>query len=179
MPRAFTAQSREERRFLGGPQFQQLADFGADVAPLLPETHAEATPQPGIEFGQRAVVLGEPKVLDPAADVLVECANPVGHRDAPASSRELAQAVTKVLEGLGGPIDARALEGKPYERALLGWSHRTLGLIDLQLEVLLEKASQTGFNAFARPLAFDDDEKVVAIASESVTAPFQFLIQVV
>jgi hypothetical protein len=45
--------------------------------------------------------------------------------------------------------------------------------------VVREQASQTGFNAVARPLAFDDDEKVVARASEAVTAPFQFLIQVV
>src|SRR5713101_7931149 len=179
MPRAFTAQSREERRFLGGPQFQQLADFGADVAPLLPEAHAEATPQPGIEFGQRTVVLRQAKVLHPAADVLVECANPVGHRDAPASSGQLAQPVAKVLEGLLGPIEARALEGKPQEHTLIGWPDRTLALIDLQLEVVLEKPSETGFDPVARSLAFDDDEQVVAIPREPVPASFQFLIQVV
>jgi len=57
--------------------------------------------------------------------------------------------------------------------------YRTLGLIDLQLEVLPEKPSQTGFDALARPLAVDHDEKVVTVAGEVVAASFQFLIQVV
>src|SRR5712692_10897007 len=104
MPRPFPTPGREERRCLGGPQFEQLSDFGAHVAPLLPEAHAEAATQPGIECGERAVVLGEPKVLYPAADVLVEFANPVGHRDAPASPGQLPQPMAKVLERLGGPI---------------------------------------------------------------------------
>ena len=54
-----------------------------------------------------------------------------------------------------------------------------LALINLQLEVVLEKPSQTGFHPFACSLAFDDDEKVVAVAREPVSAPFQFLIQVI
>jgi hypothetical protein len=45
--------------------------------------------------------------------------------------------------------------------------------------VVLEKASQTGFDPVACPAAFDDDEKVVAIAREPVPASCQFLIQVV
>ena len=106
-------------------------------------------------------------------------ANPVGHRDAPASPGQLTQPVAKVLEGLVGPVDARAVEGKAQEHALFGRTDRTLALIDLQLQVVLEKPSQTGFDAFARALAFDDDEEVVAIASELVSASFQFLIQVV
>jgi hypothetical protein len=54
-----------------------------------------------------------------------------------------------------------------------------LALINLQLEVVLEEPSQTGFHTFACSLAFDDDEKVVAVAREPVSAPFQFLIQVI
>src|SRR5216684_3683182 len=120
MPRAFPTQRGEDRRCLGRPQFEQLSDFGAHVAPLLPEAHAQATTQPGIEFGERAVVLGEPKVLYPAADVLVEFANPVGQRDAPASPGKLTQPMAKILERLGGPIDARAVERKAQERAFVG-----------------------------------------------------------
>jgi hypothetical protein len=77
------------------------------------------------------------------------------------------------------PINARTVEGKAEKRAGIGWPHRTLGLIDLQLEVLPEKPSQTGFDALARPLAVDHDEKVVTVAGEVVAASFQFLIQVV
>ena len=68
--------------------------------------------------------------------------------------------MTKVVERLRGPIDACAVEGKAQKHARLGGANRTLGLIDLQLEVLLEKASQTGFDTVACPAAFDDDEKV-------------------
>ena len=160
MPRAFATQRGEERRFLGGPQFQQLPDLGPHVPPLLPETHAQAATQPGVEFGQWAVVLREPKVVDPTPDVLVELVNAVGPGDAPTSPGELAQPVTKLLKGFGGPIDARAVEGKAQERALIGWSYCTLGLSDLQLEVLLEKPSQPGFDAPACPLAVDYDEEV-------------------
>ena len=164
---------------LGGPQFEQLADCGADVAPRLPEAQAEATPQPGSEFGQRTVVLRQAKVLHPAPAVLVEFANPVGQRDAPASSGQLAPPVAKVLEGLVGLIDARALEGKAQKHALIGRADRTLGLIDLQLEVVLEKPRQTGFDPVARSLAFDDEEKGVALAREPVPASFPFLLPVV
>jgi hypothetical protein len=83
----------------------------------------------------------------------------------------LAQVVAEVLERLGGPVDARAVEGKAQKHALLGGADRTLGLINLQLEVLLEKASETGFDALARPLAFDDDEKVVTVAGEEMPTP--------
>lgn len=163
MLRAFATQRGEDRRFLGGPQFEQPSDFGAYVAPLLPEAPAKVTPQPGIKFGQRAVVLRQAKVLHPAPDILVEFANPVGHRDTPASPGELAQLVTKVLEGLGGPIDTRALKGKAQEHTLLGGADRTLTMVDLQLEVVLKKPSQDGFHALTCALAVDDDEKVVAI----------------
>jgi hypothetical protein len=70
-------------------------------------------------------------------------------------------------------------EGKAQEHTLSGWPDRTLALINLQLEVVLEKSSQTGFHTFACPLAFDDDEKVVAVAREPVSAPVQFLIPVI
>jgi hypothetical protein len=71
------------------------------------------------------------------------------------------------------------VEREAQEPALVGGSDRTLGLIDLQLQVLLEKASKTGFDALPGPLAFDDDEEVVTVAGEVVAASFQFLIQVV
>jgi hypothetical protein len=57
MPRAFATQRGEDRRSLGGPQFQQLSNFGLHGAPLFPETPAQAATQPGIEFWERTVVL--------------------------------------------------------------------------------------------------------------------------
>ena len=120
MPRTFAAQRREDRRLASRPQLEQLPDFGPHVAPLLPEAHTQAPSQPGIQFWEWAVVLREPKVVYPASDILVELANAVGQRDPPATPRELTQPVTKVLEGLVGPIDARPVEGEPQERAVIG-----------------------------------------------------------
>jgi hypothetical protein len=57
-------------------------------------------------------------------------------------------------------MDAGPVEGKPQEPAGIGWPHRTLGLVDLQLQVVPEKPSHTGFDALACPLTFDDDEEV-------------------
>jgi len=87
--------------------------------------------------------------------------------------------MTKILECLMGPVDARALEGKPQEHTLSGWPDHTLALINLQLEVVLEKPSQTGFHTFACSLAFDDKEAVVTGAREPVSASVQFRIQVI
>ena len=56
MPRALATQRGEERRSPGGPQFQQLPDFGLHGAPLFPETQAQAATQPGIEFWERTGV---------------------------------------------------------------------------------------------------------------------------
>ena len=138
MPRTFATERGEDRSLASRCQLEQLPDFGPHVAPPLPEAHAQAASQPGIEFREGAVVLREAKVVYPAPDILVEFADTIGHRDAPASPRELAQAMAKVLERLKGPIDGRAMEGKARERAVIGRPHRTLGLIDLQLQMLLE-----------------------------------------
>jgi hypothetical protein len=53
------------------------------------------------------------------------------------------------------------VEGKAQEPAFSGWPYRTLGLIDLQLQVLPEKPRETGFDPLARPSAFDYDEEVI------------------
>ena len=45
--------------------------------------------------------------------------------------------------------------------------------------MLLEKPSQTGFEAVPRTPTFDYDEEVITVAGEAVAAPFQFPIQVV
>jgi hypothetical protein len=179
MPRAFATQRGEERRFLGRPQFQPLPDFGVDGAPLLPEAPAQAAPQPGSEVGQRAVVLGAPTVLYPASNLLIELGDPVGHGDAPASPGQLAQPRAKGLKRRGGPRDACPVEGKAQEPAFSGWPDRTLGLIDLPLQVVLEKPSETGFGPLARPSAFDSDEEVSTVGGEVLPAPLQFLIQVI
>jgi hypothetical protein len=87
--------------------------------------------------------------------------------------------VAEVLERLGRPLAARALEGEAQEPAFIGGSHRTLSLIDLQLEALPEEPRQTGFDALARPLAVDPDKEVGTVAGEVVAASFQFCVQVV
>jgi hypothetical protein len=87
--------------------------------------------------------------------------------------------VAKVLDRLGRPVDARSLEGEAQERAFLDRADRTLLLIDLQLEMGLKKAPDTGFDAVPGPLAFDDNEKIVALACEPVSASFQFLVQII
>lgn len=177
MPRPFATQRGEDRRFLGGPSFEQFPDFGPQIAPLLPEAPAQAASPPGSEVRPRAVVLREPKVRQPAPDRLLEPTGAVGYRDAPASPRELTQLVAKVWEGRGGPREARAVESKAQDRALMGDSHRARGLVALQLQGPLEEPSPTGFAAVPGPPAGDDDQKVVTLPGKPRAASFQFLIQ--
>ncbi len=90
---------------------------------------------------------------------LLELADTVGQRDTPASPGELTQAMAEIVESLVGPVEARALEGKAQERALISCPPRALGLVDLQLQVPLEELTQIGFEAVTRPPAVDDDGK--------------------
>jgi hypothetical protein len=87
--------------------------------------------------------------------------------------------VAKVLKRFGRPIDARPLEGEAQEHTLTGRANRPLPLIDLQLEMGLKKARDTGCDAVPGPLAFDDKEAVVTGAREPVSASVQFRIQVI
>ena len=87
--------------------------------------------------------------------------------------------MAKVQDSLLRPLAARAVEGNPQEHTFLGRTDRTLALLNLQLQVVLEKPSQTSFDAFTGARACDDEEKVGALASEPGPASFQFLIQVV
>ena len=57
--------------------------------------------------------------------------------------------MTEVLDRFGRPVDARPLEGKAQERAVLDRADRTLLLIELQGKLGAEKPRDAGFDAFA------------------------------
>jgi hypothetical protein len=66
------------------------------------------------------------------------------------------------------------VDGKAHEATVLGWSPRPLALLALQLELLPEKPSPTGFAALPRSLALDDAQKVLTVTGEAVAAACPF-----
>jgi hypothetical protein len=74
--------------------------------------------------------------------------------------------VAKVLKGFVRLVDACVLEGKAQKHTLFGRADRPLALIDLQLEVLLEKPSQAGFHAFAGPLAVLNERERIRLSGK-------------
>ena len=94
-----------------------------------------------------------------------------GHSDAPPSPGQLAQPVTKVWQRLGGPVDACAVNRKAQKPVLSGGADRPLGLVNLQLEVLPEKAGETAFDALVRSSAFDHAQDVITEVGEEMPPP--------
>jgi len=84
--------------------------------------------------------------------------------------------VTEVLDRRGRPVDARSLEGEAQERAVLGRANPALLLLAFQVEMGPKKPRDTGFDAFACSLTFDDDQEVLPGAGEARAASFQFLV---
>ena len=94
-------------RLAFAPQLQQVANPGAGFAtyihvgrpsgqpaavqnrsrqfcaPLFPVAHPHPSSQPAVQFGDRAVVVGDAEIAHPATDILGEFLEPVFHRHAP------------------------------------------------------------------------------------------------
>ncbi len=88
-PGAFSCQAHGNSYTRMGAEPEKVANFCADVAPLLPIAHAHAPSQPMIYFRNRSIVLRYSKVVHPAANILSKLLISVFHRYKPASAGQV------------------------------------------------------------------------------------------
>ena len=155
MPVAFAAHGGQDGLALARSQGQEVADLGAHVttyfpvgrpsgqptavqnrsrrfcAPLFPVTHADAPPQPLIQFGDRAVVVVDTEVSHPPSDVLGDFPEPVIHRDPPAAAGQAAKLIAEILEGAIRPTQLGSPKGKAEKLTLVDLHDPAFGLVDL------------------------------------------------
>jgi hypothetical protein len=101
-----------------------VAHFRAGATPLLPITHAQAAPEPVVDFRDRPIAIRDPEVVHPAAEIPGELAEPKIHGDKPTPARELFDTTLEFPEGLLGPADANPSEGKAEKGGLSTRSSR-------------------------------------------------------
>ena len=178
-PGSLTAHCHGNGRRKRGAEPEKLTHFRAGTAPLLPVTHAHATSNPVIDFGNWPVVVGDPEVVHPAAQILCELFEPVVHGDEPAPARELFDSTLDFLKGLFGPADAAPTEGEAEEGGLIGWRHPALFLVDPELESTLEKALNASHHPLPGPLTFHQDDEVVGVPGEMMTAALELFVQII
>jgi hypothetical protein len=77
------------------------------------------------------------------------------------------------------PAQFASPEREAQKAALLDLRHLALVLVDRQLEPPAEVGGQTGFDALARPNAFDQHQQVIGIPCKTVPPSFQFPVQIV
>lgn len=178
VPIALRTHGREDRLLLPDAQRQQVVNLGARLAPLFPVAHAHAAAQPRFQLGDRAVVLGDAEVRHPASHVLAELVEPVAHGDAPTAPGQFPDAMLEVLEGLLGPTQRRASEGKPEEHAVVDLCYPALALVDHQFQAPRDIASNARHDALPGAGSPDKDQQIIRVADKPVASPFQFAVQV-
>lgn len=104
-PVALRAHTRPDRGTLRRSQGQQMVDAVTHPAPLFPVAHADASPQPVVQLGNRPVVVRDAEVAHPTTDIFGERLEPVVHGHVPTPTGELAQPVTEVLVGALRPAE--------------------------------------------------------------------------
>ena len=75
------------------------------------------------------------------------------------------------------PLAPIVRDAKAQKRSVRRLSHRTLGLVDFQPKLRGQESAHTGHDPVARSTAADVDVAIVRVATESVTAAFQFLVE--
>ena len=122
------------RRLQAHAQVQQILDLRAHPAPLFPVAHADAPPDPLVQFRDRPVVLADAKVRRPAPQVLPQFVQPVLHGNTPASSREFLDPVIEVRFRFIVPAYLLALDREVQESAFTHSRDLAFGRDDLELE---------------------------------------------
>ena len=77
------------------------------------------------------------------------------------------------------PLATVVRDAETQELALLGPSHGALGHVDLQPQSSGQEVADAAHDAVAGAMAANVDVAVIGIATESMAAPFQFLVQFV
>ncbi len=126
VPVAFATERGEDRLAATGPQSEKMADLRACPAPLFPVTHTDTPPDPLIDLGDGSVIVRNAIVVHPTSNVLRELVKPVAHRDAPAATRQSADAMLERREGCVGPTQLRSPESKAEEHHPVESAHPAL-----------------------------------------------------
>ena len=122
MPVSLAAEGGENGLTFARAEREEMANLGANAPPLLPVAHANAPPQPPIEFRHGSIVVRDSEVTHPSSQVLRELIESVGHRHAPATPRQATDAIAECVECVIGPAQLRTPERKPEELHRVGAS---------------------------------------------------------
>ena len=179
MPRASTADRRQNGMFLRCTELKQIAYLGSCISPLFPVAHTDSSAKPLIYFGYDPIVLGYAIVVHPAAQIQGKLFHPVLHRDKPTATGELSDAPFELGKCCIRPADFTTYNGKSEEAGLVHSGNLAFDLIDLEFELAFDETLDGSHHAFTRPLAFHQNDKVIGIANETMPAPLKLLVQVI
>jgi hypothetical protein len=87
--------------------------------------------------------------------------------------------VAEVIEGVVGPTQLRSPEGEAEEHHVVRTTDPALGLVDREPEALGQVPRDTGLDAITGTLAAHEDQKIVSLAHEPMSASFQLTVEVV
>lgn len=150
------------------------------LLPLLPQDLAESSSKPLIQLIESLFHCSKPKVTDPSSRKLVDLPDHLQDVSPPPFLRNLSYPVLGALHRLRCWLQAwRAVVGHRVAQklALPGPVHGTLGAIHLQSQFGLQEVRQRRHDPFACPPASHVDIRVVGIAAETMSSPFQFLVE--
>ena len=82
-------------------------------------------------------------------------------------------------KGLIRPDNPATLERKTKEGDPVCGRHRTLLLIDFELELYLQESTDTSHDTPSRPRTPDQDDKVIGVPGKSEPSTLKFLVQVI
>jgi hypothetical protein len=132
-----------------------------------------------VEFGNRPVILRNPEISHPAAEVFRKLLEPVIHGNEPASAGEFPQPSLESRKGLVRPEDLCALEREAKKGNPVRGRHRTLLLVDPELERRREKPTHAAHDALPGPRLLRQNHEVIGVPGKTQPTAFKLLIEVV
>jgi hypothetical protein len=134
---------------------------------VKPMAHPYPTPEPMIDFRNRAIIFRYAEIVHPAPDILRKLLHAVFHRHEPTSAGQLFDFPFKLMESIVRPSNLGSLKRKTQKVRVIGFSNTAFILVDLEFEPTVEEPLDTSGHSHSRPVTFHKYEKIIHSHTET------------
>src|SRR4030067_992047 len=132
-----------------------------------------------IQFNHVVVLHPDPEIIHPSPDVKGEGCIPVWHGDTPATPCKAAQFGFESMDSFLSGSQFHPCKREPEKRTVLSTGHFAFVPVHLHLEFSLKETADTCHHSICGMFRLCQDDQIICIACEPMTALFQLLIEVI
>src|SRR4030042_6398324 len=132
-----------------------------------------------IQFNHVVVPHPDTEIIHPSPDVLEKGCIPVWHGDTPTTPGKAAQFGFESMDSFLSRRQFHPCERETKKRTVLSTGHFAFVPVHLNLEFSLKETADTCHHAMSGTFRLDQNDQIICVACEPMTALFQLLIEVI